>query len=83
MDLISFYVIWHYLECFSGNLMGFLPSFNYISFFFSSNGMQLWFPEIVNRSSGAENNSSTVCEILSVPVEQPNVTETLVNIFNF
>ncbi|KMZ05790.1 synaptic vesicle glycoprotein 2C [Drosophila simulans] len=45
--------------------------------FFSSNGMQLWFPEIVNRSSGAENNSSTVCEILSVPVEQPNVTETL------
>jgi len=45
--------------------------------------MQLWFPEIVNRSSGAENNSSTVCEILSVPVEQPNVTETLVimNIF--
>ncbi|XP_016923661.3 synaptic vesicle glycoprotein 2B [Drosophila suzukii] len=45
--------------------------------FFSSNGMQLWFPEIVNRSSGAENNSSTVCEILSVPVESPNVTETL------
>ncbi|KAH8293509.1 hypothetical protein KR054_001144 [Drosophila jambulina] len=46
--------------------------------FFSSNGMQLWFPEIVNRSSGAENNSSTVCEILSVPVETPqNVTETL------
>ncbi|EDW81273.2 uncharacterized protein Dwil_GK11975 [Drosophila willistoni] len=34
--------------------------------FFSSNGMQFWFPEIVNRSSRAENaNSSTVCEILS------------------
>ncbi|KAH8383935.1 hypothetical protein KR009_011380 [Drosophila setifemur] len=44
--------------------------------FFSSNGMQLWFPEIVNRSSGAENNSSTVCEILSVPLENPqNMTE--------
>ncbi|KAH8256313.1 hypothetical protein KR032_000636 [Drosophila birchii] len=48
--------------------------------FFSSNGMQLWFPEIVNRSSGAENNLSTVCEILSVPVETPeNVTEILVS----
>ncbi|XP_022219396.2 synaptic vesicle glycoprotein 2A-like isoform X2 [Drosophila obscura] len=33
--------------------------------FFSSNGMQFWFPEIVNRSSEAFNDSSTVCEILS------------------
>ncbi|EDV42275.2 uncharacterized protein Dana_GF17900 [Drosophila ananassae] len=46
--------------------------------FFSSNGMQLWFPEIVNRSSGAGNNSSTVCEIMSAPVEKPeNITEEL------
>ncbi|KAH8295006.1 hypothetical protein KR018_005360 [Drosophila ironensis] len=43
--------------------------------FFSSNGMQLWFPEIVNRSSGAENNSSTVCEILSAPQSPQNMTE--------
>uniref|UniRef100_B3P6P8 GG11375 n=1 Tax=Drosophila erecta TaxID=7220 RepID=B3P6P8_DROER len=47
--------------------------------FFSTNGIQLWFPEIVNRSSGAERNSSTVCEILSESAEQPNVTETMVN----
>ncbi|XP_023173645.2 synaptic vesicle glycoprotein 2B isoform X2 [Drosophila hydei] len=32
--------------------------------FFSSNGIQLWFPEIVNRSSNDENRNSTVCEIL-------------------
>ncbi|EDV93868.1 GH18057 [Drosophila grimshawi] len=32
--------------------------------FFSSNGMQFWFPEIVNRSSSAENTNSTVCQIL-------------------
>ncbi|KAH8341937.1 hypothetical protein KR059_005206 [Drosophila kikkawai] len=60
------------------NLALFGMFFIYILKISSSNGMQLWFPEIVNRSSGAENNSSTVCEILSVPVEAPqNVTETL------
>ncbi|ALC46845.1 CG31103, partial [Drosophila busckii] len=36
-----------------------------LGMFFSSNGMQFWFPEIVNRSSIAGNSSSsTVCEIL-------------------
>ncbi|XP_068153454.1 synaptic vesicle glycoprotein 2C [Drosophila tropicalis] len=43
--------------------------------FFSSNGMQFWFPEIVNRSSSAENaNSSTVCEILSNSFAQQKET---------
>ncbi|XP_030243595.1 synaptic vesicle glycoprotein 2C [Drosophila navojoa] len=37
--------------------------------FFSSNGIQLWFPEIVNRSSNEGNQSSTVCEILSSPTQ--------------
>ncbi|BFF91687.1 synaptic vesicle glycoprotein 2B-like [Drosophila madeirensis] len=32
--------------------------------FFSSNGMQFWFPEIVNRSSDSRNDTSTVCQIL-------------------
>ncbi|XP_005183642.1 synaptic vesicle glycoprotein 2A isoform X2 [Musca domestica] len=32
---------------------------------FSSNGMQIWFPEIVNRSAGDDQNvSSTICEKL-------------------
>lgn len=33
---------------------------------FASNGMQIWFPEIVNRSAGGlqSGNSATVCEIL-------------------
>ncbi|KAH8359590.1 hypothetical protein KR093_007779, partial [Drosophila rubida] len=47
--------------------------------FFSSNGMQLWFPEIVNRTSNAGSNSSmTVCEILdnSYKQSEPNVTIT-------
>ncbi|KAM8703222.1 hypothetical protein ACLKA7_007928 [Drosophila subpalustris] len=51
--------------------------------FFSSNGMQFWFPEIVNRTSNrGSNSSSTVCEILDnsfmQPVENESMTDTAV-----
>ncbi|XP_020814631.1 synaptic vesicle glycoprotein 2C-like [Drosophila serrata] len=39
--------------------------------FFGSCGVQVWLPDIVNKLSGDGNNSSTVCEILSVPVGAP------------
>ncbi|XP_034475468.1 synaptic vesicle glycoprotein 2C [Drosophila innubila] len=54
-----------------------------IGLFFSSNGMQFWFPEIVNRtSSTGSNTSSTVCEILDnsfmQPVNNASMTDSVV-----
>ncbi|XP_070062832.1 synaptic vesicle glycoprotein 2C isoform X2 [Drosophila virilis] len=50
-----------------------------VCLFFSSNGMQFWFPEIVNRSSNEENQNSTVCQILdSSYVEQNSSTNSTV-----
>ncbi|KAH8406515.1 hypothetical protein KR215_003947, partial [Drosophila sulfurigaster] len=47
-------------------------------FICSSNGMQLWFPEIVNRTSSTGSNSSmTVCEILDNSYMQPKPNATM------
>ncbi|KAH8407090.1 hypothetical protein KR222_006409 [Zaprionus bogoriensis] len=46
--------------------------------FFSSNGMQLWFPDIANRiSSSGNSSSSTVCDILDNSYMEPENTTTM------
>ncbi|XP_053945475.1 synaptic vesicle glycoprotein 2C-like [Anastrepha ludens] len=48
--------------------------------FLTSAGMQIWYPEIVNRSSGENaGNSSSVCEILEASFEKQRLNATTVD----
>ncbi|XP_036325295.1 synaptic vesicle glycoprotein 2A [Rhagoletis pomonella] len=47
--------------------------------FLTSAGMQIWYPEIVNRSSGDNVGSSSVCEILEASFEKQRLNVTIVD----
>ncbi|XP_037946972.1 synaptic vesicle glycoprotein 2B-like [Teleopsis dalmanni] len=49
-----------------------------LGLFFCSSGMQMWFPEIANRTSvQTEGNVSTVCEVLDASFKQQSLTANL------
>lgn len=60
---------------------------NFMSFVFWASGMQLWFPEIVNRLTANDpqsQNSSTLCEILIKSYQHKTNNQTIqVNYFKF